>query len=146
VREGKDVTPEQPGQPVRIFVSYARVDGAYRSELAAHLAVLRDLQLIADPRAQIADWHDGDVVPGGHWDREIDIVTTVHGADSRYLPDLLDGLAAVLIDTGERSAADRCRARAAKIRAKRTRDVAAKQRLRVARPFRRGRRRQARRS
>ena len=50
--------------PARIFVSYARVDQAYRLALSKHLAAQRNLELIDD-------WHDGDVIPGDHWDREI---------------------------------------------------------------------------
>jgi len=49
---------------IGIFYSYAREDGELRQRLGKHLAVLRR-------QYQILDWHDGKIVPGTEWDREI---------------------------------------------------------------------------
>lgn len=51
--------------PVRIFVSYAHADEAYRKRLDAHLAPL-------DREGLIAVWHDRMISPGTVWTANID--------------------------------------------------------------------------
>lgn len=49
---------------MKIFISYAREDEAYREELRKHLAGLRRQKVITE-------WHDRKLVAGQHWGREI---------------------------------------------------------------------------
>ena len=49
---------------VTVFFSYSHKDKALRDELARHLRPLKISGIITD-------WHDGEIVPGDEWDREI---------------------------------------------------------------------------
>ncbi|MFK8186398.1 MAG: GUN4 domain-containing protein [Phormidesmis sp.] len=51
-------------QAVTVFFSYSHKDKALRDELAKHLEALKFSEIIAD-------WHDGEILPGDEWDREI---------------------------------------------------------------------------
>lgn len=51
-------------EAVTVFFSYSHKDRALRDELANHLKPLTQ-------SGMIADWHDGEILPGDNWDREI---------------------------------------------------------------------------
>jgi hypothetical protein len=51
-------------QPPTVFISYSRKDEEYKRRLLTHLQGLVK-------RGVIAAWHDGLLVPGCHWDKEI---------------------------------------------------------------------------
>jgi len=51
-------------QAVTVFFSYSHKDKALRDELAKHLEALKFSGIITD-------WHDGEILPGDEWDREI---------------------------------------------------------------------------
>jgi hypothetical protein len=53
-------------QPIELFYCYARKDHALRDKLDAHLAPLRRLR-------PITIWHDGEIVPGTSWEREVEM-------------------------------------------------------------------------
>lgn len=81
-------SPSLRERPARLFLSYARADVAYRQALTAHLAPLRTNGLIAD-------WHDGEIVPGEEWEARIhaqldaaDVIVLLLSADffaSQYI-------------------------------------------------------------
>ncbi len=50
--------------PVEIFISYSHKDDAWRAKLDAQLSFLKRQRLIDA-------WHDGRIVPGHEWEREI---------------------------------------------------------------------------
>ncbi len=50
--------------PLRLFLSYAHADEAFASDLRAHLAPLRDEDVLVD-------WYDRELIPGSGWGTEI---------------------------------------------------------------------------
>lgn len=58
-------TPDDAGQPIRLFYSYAREDEVFRQALDKHLSALKRTGVIAP-------WHDRRITPGGDWAHEID--------------------------------------------------------------------------
>ena len=57
--------PDEPRDPVELFVSYSHRDDELREELVKHLAPLRR-EKVSD------DWHDRRITAGQEWDKEID--------------------------------------------------------------------------
>src|SRR5947209_9791837 len=53
------------GAPLSVFIAYAHEDDSLRQQLETHLSLLRRQGLISE-------WHDGEILPGAEWNREID--------------------------------------------------------------------------
>jgi TPR repeat protein len=54
----------QDRPPLKVFISYSSKDDEFRSQLEAHLAVLRR-------QGMIDDWHFRKILPGDEWEKEI---------------------------------------------------------------------------
>jgi SIR2-like protein/TIR domain-containing protein len=63
-KEGRDEKPQRTLRPARIFVSYARQDKRSLDNLAVHLKILQNQELIEV-------WDDRMIVPGEEWDEKI---------------------------------------------------------------------------
>jgi predicted ATPase len=50
----------QPGHPLKLFISYAHENSKLRSRLDKHLALLKNMGVIAV-------WHDGEIIAGEEW-------------------------------------------------------------------------------
>jgi hypothetical protein len=59
------VSAEGTISPVRVFISYAHADEAFRLELGKHLATL-------ERQGLVLSWHDRMIAPGQDWTNEID--------------------------------------------------------------------------
>jgi hypothetical protein len=57
--------PEKQSSAVTIFIAYSHTDEALKGELIKHLSPLKRQGLIDA-------WHDRRIVPGAHWESEID--------------------------------------------------------------------------
>jgi phosphate/phosphite/phosphonate ABC transporter binding protein len=60
------ISMQQPGEPVKVFISYAHEDQELRKELEKHLIVLTHSK-------KIEIWHDQEIPPGADWEEHIDI-------------------------------------------------------------------------
>ena len=56
---------ESQVDPVEVFVSYAHEDREFLASLEPHLALLQRA-------GRVSLWHDGQILPGSEWRREID--------------------------------------------------------------------------